>query len=145
MEAERAILIVYGVLALGRRLRAERPTGSKLPAISILSALYRLGSMTAGQLANEERLQPQSLTRIIGELEAKGWIVRTRSEIDRREISIALTGRGKRALANDVRARRIWLEGAMAAALTQTERDTLLKASRAMLKLASFAQKSTRR
>ncbi len=102
--------------------------------------------MTANRLAGEERLRPQSLTRLIGELETNGWIARTRSETDRREIWIALTGRGRRVLADDIRARRIWLEGAMAASLTQSERDTLLHASGAMLKLTGSARKkSTRR
>ena len=101
--------------------------------------------MTAKRLAGEERLRPQSLTRLIGELETNGWIARTRSETDRREIWIALTGRGRRVLADDMRARRIWLEGAMAASLTQSERDALFHASGAMLKLAGSAPKKSTR
>jgi DNA-binding MarR family transcriptional regulator len=142
MTDERTNAIVRAVLALGRRLRAERPAKSaKLPAISILSTLYRGGPMTASGLAAEERLQPQSLTRLIGELDANGWIARTRSTEDRREIQIALTGRGRRVLVSDMQARRIWLESAMAAALTQSERAALLQASGAMLKLARFEGK----
>lgn len=140
MEAEQSTLIVRSVLALVRRLRAERPPGSvKLAALSILSTLHRFGPLPGRQLAAEERLQPQSLTRLLGELEAEGWIARTRSKIDRREISIALTARGRRVLADDIRARRIWLEAAMNAALSQAERDALLNASGAMFKLARFA------
>lgn len=146
MTDERTNAIARGVLALARSLRTERPAKSaKLPAISILSTLYRSGPLTASRLAAEERLQPQSLTRLIGELEANGWIARTRSTIDRREISIALTRRGRRVLANDMQARRMWLEGAMAAALTQSERDMLLQASGAMLKLADFERKKATR
>ncbi len=139
METDQSTLIVRSVLALVRRLRAERPPGSvKLAALSILSTLHRFGPMPGRRLAAEERLQPQSLTRLLGELETEGWIARTRSKIDRREISIQLTARGKRVLADDIRARRIWLEAAMNAALTQTERGALLKASGAMFKLARF-------
>jgi DNA-binding MarR family transcriptional regulator len=92
--------------------------------------------MPARRLATEERLQPQSLTRLIGDLESKGWIVRTRSEVDRREISIELTALGKAVFAEDMRARRIWLEHAIATTLTDAEQEALIDASEAMLKLS---------
>jgi len=94
--------------------------------------------MPAARLAAAERLQPQSLTRIIVGLEREGWIARTRSDADRREITIALTKSGRRALADDMRARRLWLQRAMADALTEAERGALLTASEAMLKLALY-------
>ena len=140
MHGNEAARIVRGVLSLGRRLRAERPQGSaSLSAISILATLRRLGPIPAARLAAEERLQPQSLTRLIASLEQEGWIARVRSEVDRREIMIALTQDGDRALAADMRARRIWLERAMAATLSKAERDTLLKAAEVMLKLTGHA------
>ena len=139
MKSEQTTSILRSVLALGRRLRAERPPGAeKLAVISILSTLYRSGPMPARQLAVEERLQPQSLTRLIGELEHKGWIARKRSKADRREISIDLTARGTRVLAEDIQARRLWLQAAMNAALTKDEQDVLLRAVDAMSKLARF-------
>jgi DNA-binding MarR family transcriptional regulator len=138
-DRESIALIVRAVLSLGRRLRAERPQGSAaLSAIGVLSTLNRLGPMPATRLAAEERLQPQSLTRIIVGLEREGWIARTRSDADRREITIAPTKNGRRALADDMRARRLWLQRAMADALTEAERAALLTASEAMLKLALY-------
>jgi DNA-binding MarR family transcriptional regulator len=98
--------------------------------------LSRLGSVPASRLATEERLQPQSLTRIVIGLERDGMIGRKRSDTDRREITIALTERGRRALAKDIDARRAWLEAAVTAVLTAAERDVLFRASAAMLKLA---------
>jgi DNA-binding MarR family transcriptional regulator len=139
-DRESTAAIVRAVLSLGRRLRAERPHGAPaLSAIAVLSALNRLGPMPASHLAAEERLQPQSLTRIIVALERQGWIARTRNPRDRREIMIALTKGGQSALADDMRARRRWLEQAMAEALTEAERAALLAASAAMLKLARYA------
>lgn len=129
--------IVRAVLALARRLRSERPPGGpSLSAIGVLSTLRRAGVMPATQLATEERLQPQSLTRIIAGLERAGWIVRQRNATDRRELSIALTRRGERALADEVQARQAWLARAIATTLNQAERATLLAAAGAMLKLA---------
>ncbi|WP_248311194.1 MarR family transcriptional regulator [Bosea sp. UNC402CLCol] len=92
--------------------------------------------MAATQLATEERLQPQSLTRILAGLEQEGLIVRARSDADRREILIALNDRGRRVLADDIHARRVWLENAIAAVLNEKERDLLFASSEAMLKLA---------
>jgi DNA-binding MarR family transcriptional regulator len=139
MKDEQATLIVRGVLSLGRRLRAERPRGSvPLSAIAILATLRRLGPIPATRLAAEERLQPQSLTRIITGLERDGLIERTPNEADRRELLVGLTPRGLKALAADMRGRRHWLESAMVAQLTGAERALLLEASAVMLKLAGY-------
>jgi DNA-binding MarR family transcriptional regulator len=129
--------IVRGVLLLGRRLRAARPEGSdSLSTIAMLATLHRLGPMPAWRLAFEERLQPQSVTRIVAAMERDGLISRARSEADRREIELTLTPRGRTVLSEDIRARRAWLEKAMDACLTADEQDTLLQAADIMLKLA---------
>lgn len=137
MEDDQATSILRGVLRLGRRLRAERPDGTtSLSALSILATLHRRGPMVAVALAAEERLQPQSLTRLIAGLERDGLIERTPNEADRRALVIAPTRQGLAVLAADMSARRRWLERAMTAALTDEERDTLVRASHIMLKLA---------
>lgn len=137
MKRDPAEHIVGAVLALGRRLRAERPRGTaSLSGLSILSTLLRSGAMPATRLAAEERLQPQSLTRLIAGLEAKGWIARKRNPTDRREISISLTARGRRLIDDDRKSRRAWLKHALATTLTASERATLLAAADVMLKLA---------
>jgi DNA-binding MarR family transcriptional regulator len=139
MKGEQTAPIARAVLSLGRRLRAERPEGSvSLSAISVLSTLWRLGPVPAVRLAAVERLQPQSLTRLIVGLERDGLISRTPNEADRREIIIALTRRGREVLASDIRARGEWLDRAMAATLTAAERRLLLQASEVMVKLAGY-------
>ena len=58
--------LIRAVLAFGRRLRSERASGGVTSsAASMLNTLHMLGPMSARQLASEERLQPQSLTRIV--------------------------------------------------------------------------------
>jgi DNA-binding MarR family transcriptional regulator len=136
MKNDDAALIVRGVLSLGRRLRAERPAGSvSLSALAILSTLRRKGPMPAARLAIEERLQPQSLTRLLAGLEGEGLIERTPGEIDRRERQVALTEAGLKVLAADIGARSLWLGEAMAD-LDANERDTLLHAAMLMATLA---------
>lgn len=130
--------IVTAVLRLGRRLRAERPASSvSLSQLGILATLQRLGAMPAARLADHERLQPQSLTRLIAEMQDAGLIVRRRGAADRRTLSIELTRKGRAALAHDIGARREWLERAMAATLSPAERAVLGVSAELMLKVAA--------
>ncbi len=94
--------------------------------------------MVATQLAVEERLQPQSLSRLLADLQQARLIARNRSEVDRREIKIKLTEKGRQALIDDMAVRRAWLDDTMNHALTTDERKTLLAASSIMLKLAAY-------
>lgn len=129
--------IVRAVLALNRRLRSERPAGSPpLSSLAILATLKRLGPLPGFRLAAEERLQPQSLTRLLASLEQGGLIERTRGDRDRREKVISLTAAGQRLLADDLDARRRWLESAMDDTLDERERTVLAEAAEVMLKLA---------
>jgi len=132
-----AATVLRGVLGLARRLRVERPAGSvSLSGISLLGTLHRLGPLPAARLAEAEGLQAQSLTRLIATLERDGQIERQRSDVDRRALVIALTRRGEETLAAELRTRRRWLERAMAQTLSETERESLLRAAGAMLRLA---------
>lgn len=132
---ERAIL--RAVLALGRRLRAQRPQGAiTLSALSLLGTLARRGPLPASELAVAERLKPQSLTRLIAGLEKEGLIARRRSAEDGRALLVSLTAEGRAVLAADLAAREDWLAAAMARELTAAERRALAAAARAMMKLA---------
>jgi DNA-binding MarR family transcriptional regulator len=72
----------------------------------------------------------------VATLEKDRLIVRTRSESDRREITIAVTKQGERVLTSDLRSRRAWLEQAITSVLRDRERRLLFAASAVMLKLA---------
>jgi len=130
-------LIVRGVLRLGRRLRSERPGSSvSLSALGMLSTLHRVGPMPAARLAQAERLQPQSLSRLIAQLERDGLIQRRPGPEDRRTLILEITAAGRQALSRDMAARRAWLEGAMRRVLVPGEREMLAHAAVAMLRLA---------
>jgi DNA-binding MarR family transcriptional regulator len=131
-------LIVRGVLRLGRRLRSERPgCGVSLSALGMLSTLHRVGPMPAARLAQVERLQPQSLSRLIAQLEREGLLKRRPGQEDRRTLILEITAAGRQVLAHDMAARRAWLEGAMRRVLVQGEREMLAHAAVAMLRLAN--------
>jgi DNA-binding MarR family transcriptional regulator/catechol 2,3-dioxygenase-like lactoylglutathione lyase family enzyme len=138
VDHESTAQLLRSVLALGRRLRAARVPGTRaLTGLTILGTLYRLGPMFASQLAAEEGLQPQSLTRLLAELERKQLISRKRSDTDGRAQTITLTALGRRRLLDEIGARRAWLKTAMAAALTPDERDIAKSASAVLLKIAT--------
>jgi DNA-binding MarR family transcriptional regulator len=136
-DEREAELILRAVLALGRRLRQARPAaGLSLAALSALGALARLGPLPAARLAAEERLQPQSLTRLMARLERDGLIERRPGPADRRERLVALTGTGRAALAADLAGRAAWLNQALAGRLDAAGRRQLAAAAEAMLRLA---------
>ncbi len=123
-------------MRLSRRLRAERPAdGLSLNKSSILGHLRRRGPMTAGALAAADRQQPQSLTRVLAELQRDGLISRTRDDHDARQSVLSLTDAGREALARDLARRDAWLEIALDD-VTDTERELLVLAARLMTRMA---------
>ncbi len=126
------------VARMGRRLRALRAdhgvSGAKL---SLLARLHRAARpLTAVELARFERLQPQSLTRIIADLDELGLIRRRPDALDRRQILIETTAKGEALLAMDALQQNAWLSTAMLANLSAAERDILRIAADLMDRLA---------
>jgi DNA-binding MarR family transcriptional regulator len=131
--------LMRAVLALGRALRRARGSdGVSLACISILATLRRLGPLPAAQLAAEERLAPQSLTRHLGDLLERGYILREKSPLDGRQMLVLATEPGLSALRRDFLARRKWLKQVMDAALSRDERDALMQASALLNKLSRY-------
>ena len=114
-----------------RRLRADH--GISAAKLSVLGQLYRAGrAMTAVDLAHGENLQPQSLSRVIAELEERGLIAREPDQNDRRQIMIRMTQAGTELLIQDALVQNAWLAQAIDADLTGTE-QALLNMAAALL------------
>jgi DNA-binding MarR family transcriptional regulator len=92
--------------------------------------------MPAARLAEQERLRPQSLSRLITRLVREGLIKRSPGEVDRRTLRLEITAAGRRALSRDMVARRAWLDATMARVLTLADRALLTEAAELMLRLA---------
>ena len=132
-----AALIARAVLRLGRRLRGARPEKSvNLSTLALLTTLLRRGPMSAVRLAREEKLQPQSLTRLLASMTREGLIARQVDPSDRRAHVIEITREGRGVVAHDLAARRAWLDQAMDIALTSEERAQLIQAAALMLRVA---------
>jgi DNA-binding MarR family transcriptional regulator len=125
-----------GVLRLSRRLQGERSTsGLSLTKISMLGHLVRRGPLSPGELAAADRLQPQSVTRVLAELEGAGLVQRIADPADRRTRRLRVTVLGRAALGADMRQRDEWLAGALARSLTDAERALLAEAADLLARL----------
>jgi DNA-binding MarR family transcriptional regulator len=132
-----AAAVRRGVIRLGRRLRLERPAHDvPLLQLAVLAELNEAGPLTPGQLAATQRVQPQSLTRVLAALEASGLIARQPDPADGRRALLAITNPGRDALRRDVGQRDAWLAQAMSTQLTPTEQELLRLAATLMERLA---------
>jgi len=113
-----------------RCLRALREDhGVSASKLSILGRLHHAaGPMSASALARLERLQPQSLTRIITELESEVFIEKKQTASDRRKLDIQILEKGPKLLTRDARRQNEWLTAAMAQ-MTPAERAVLAVAA----------------
>jgi DNA-binding MarR family transcriptional regulator len=135
-----ASVLRRGVQLLSRRLQAERsPDGLSVTKISMMGHLARRGEMTPSALAAADRLRPQSVTRVLAELERDGHILGVRDEIDGRQRRLRLTPSGYGVLAADMRQRDEWLASVMSSVLTPTERDLLALAAALLERLGAAA------
>ena len=117
-----------------RRLRAGHGVSpSKLVILGQLALARR--KLTAAELAEAEGLKPQSLTRILADLEGRRLVRREQSGVDRREILIEITHEGHDLLTSDARRQNRWLAETIATALTPAERDILLIAAQLLDRL----------
>jgi DNA-binding MarR family transcriptional regulator len=124
---------------LMRRLRQEAdPRGLTMSQLAALSRLERLGAANMSELAEGERVRPQSMARTLGALESAGMVRRTPHPTDRRQNLITVTDRGRSVIAMYRLRRETWLARAMASALSPDERSLLIRAGDLMERLAEL-------
>ena len=125
------------VMRFSRRLRGQRvDTSVTLTHLSAMSTLRRYGAMSAGELAAHERVQPPSMTSVVGALEAMELITRTPHPTDGRQVVIELTPAAHTLLDAEARAREAWLSSRLQE-LSADDRAVLREAAVIMDKLAS--------
>src|SRR5689334_957530 len=93
------------VMRLSRRLRQHAPADITPSQLSALAVVVRDGRLTLSQLAEAERVQPPTMTRIVDSLLQRALVTRTPSEEDRRVAWVAPTAEGT-ALVATVRKQR---------------------------------------
>ena len=102
---ELASQLRLAVMRLSRRLRQHAPHDITPSQLSALATVARAERLTLSQLADAERVQPPTITRIVDALVQRGLVARTPSETDRRVAWVAPTPAGL-ALVEEIRQRR---------------------------------------
>ncbi|MEH0843660.1 MarR family transcriptional regulator [Micromonospora sp. CPCC 205711] len=124
------------ITRLNRRVRQARPVGDlTVTQLSALTSLRLAGALTPRELADVERVQPPTMTKIVAKLEERGLVQRTPHPTDRRQVILAATEGGRAVLDQFERVRDEWLASRLAA-LTEDERDTLRRAAEILQQLA---------
>lgn len=126
---------------LARRLRVERAVpGQTEPLLSdtqfaALANLEKHGAMSPGELAEHEKVQPPSMTRVIAALEEYHLVTRAAHQSDRRQVVLTVTPAGRDLVIKSRRRRDAWLAKRLAE-LTPQERATLRAAAPILEKLS---------
>jgi DNA-binding MarR family transcriptional regulator len=121
-------------------MRAERAAQGLQPELSdtqlaALATLEKHTAMTPGELAEHEKVQPPSMTRVIAALEERGLMQRMPHPTDRRQVVLTVTDHGRDVVRQVRRLREAWLARRLRD-LTPAERATLREAVPILEKLS---------
>jgi DNA-binding MarR family transcriptional regulator len=131
-----APMVRDAITRLNRRVRQTRPVGDLTATqLNALTSLELAGALTPRELADVERVQPPTMTKIVAKLEERGLVQRSPHPTDGRQVILAATEAGRAVLAQFERARDEWLASRLAE-LRPEERDTLQRAAEILRKLA---------
>ena len=119
-----------------RRLRAEKSDEELSDGqYAVLAYLDRTGPATPRSLAEYERVQPPSMTRILAGLTEAGLVVREGHPADGRQVLVRLTPEGRATVRETRRRRDAWLARRLAD-LEPAERQVLSDAARILRRIA---------
>jgi DNA-binding MarR family transcriptional regulator len=136
-----ATVMRISVSRLARRLRVERlglggpETVLSDIQLAALAALERHDAMTPGELAEHEKVQPPSMTRVIAVLEERGLVRRKPHATDRRQVILTVTPEGRDLVQRVRRRREAWLAQRLQE-LTPEERQILRDAAPILEKIS---------
>lgn len=134
-SAQLADQLRVALTRLTRRLRQTRPMGELTQnQISVLASLDA-GALTPRELAEAERVQPPTMTKVLARLEERGMVQRAPHPTDGRQVLLSATEAGRAVLVESRRAKAEWLTARLAL-LSPDERDVLAQAAEILDKLA---------
>lgn len=131
-----AVLLRETITRLNRRLRQTRPVGDLTVAqVSALQSLDSAGALTPRELAEAERVQPPTMTKIVARLEERGLVARAAHPTDGRQVILSPSPEGRQLMAEYRRSRDEWLALRLSK-LTPEERETVQRAAEILTRLA---------
>jgi DNA-binding MarR family transcriptional regulator len=131
-----AVLLREAITRVNRRLRQTRPIGDLTVAqISALQTLDSAGALTPRELAEVERVQPPTMTKIVARLDERGLVSRTPHPTDGRQAILSPSVEGRRLMSEYRRMRDEWLAQRLAK-LSPEERETVQRAAEILTRIA---------
>ena len=119
-----------------RRMRQARPVGELTQnQISVLTSLEMAGALTPRELADAERVQPPTMTKVLAKLEERGLVQRTPHPTDGRQVLLSATQAGREVIAEQRRVKDEWLTRTLAG-LPAAQRETLRQAAEILGRIA---------
>ncbi len=103
MERHEEVLVALRRIIRAIDLHSKKlmqTTGLSGPQLLVLKAVLRHGHAPVGAVAREISVSPGTVTALVDRLEAKGLVLRSRSDEDRRKVKIALTPQGMRTVSD---------------------------------------------
>ncbi|MEU7833958.1 MarR family transcriptional regulator [Nonomuraea sp. NPDC052129] len=135
-DAGLATALRVSLARLTRRLRRQAAAHSLTPTqFATLAAVERHSAITPGELAELEKVQPPSMTRVIAALEERGLVSRTPHPTDRRQVTVTVTEAAQKLLKEERRLKEAWLSQRLRD-LTAEERAILRQAAPILEKLS---------
>lgn len=137
-DAGLASALRVSLARLTRRLRRQAAAHTLTPTqFATLAAVERHSGITPGELAELEKVQPPSMTRVIAALEERGLVARSPHPTDRRQVTVAVTDAAKALLKEERRLKEAWLTQRLKE-LTPEERAVLRQAAPILEKLSKI-------
>jgi DNA-binding MarR family transcriptional regulator len=131
-----AVVLREAITRVNRRLRQTRPIGDLTVAqISALQTLDSAGALTPRELAEVERVQPPTMTKIVARLDERGLVSRTPHPTDGRQAILSPSVEGRRLMSEYRRMRDEWLAQRLAK-LSPEERETVQRAAEILTRIA---------
>ncbi|MCI0142993.1 MarR family transcriptional regulator [Arthrobacter bambusae] len=124
------------IMRTSRRLRTEASGDVVSPGQYTVLAQLRRGSRTSRELAERERVQAPSMTRIVKALTAKGLVSRAVHPQDGRQILLSITPDGEGILEEAKGQRTAWLSRRVAL-LDEEDRLVLSRAAHLLQELSA--------
>ncbi|MFG1701255.1 MarR family winged helix-turn-helix transcriptional regulator [Nonomuraea sp. NPDC049309] len=137
-DAGLASALRVSLARLNRRLRRQAAAHSLTPTqFATLAAVERHSGITPGELAELEKVQPPSMTRVIAALEERGLVLRTPHPTDRRQVTVSVTEPAQKLLKEERRRKEAWLAQRLKE-LSPEERAVLRQAAPILEKLSKI-------
>ncbi len=119
------------IRAFGLHKPDETPCGKPVSVAEAhaLTELFRAETLVQKELASRLRLEKSTVSRLVGMLEGRGWVERSRSPKDGRALELRLTEAGKWTAENIAEARRAKFARVLEA-IPEGERGSVLESMR---------------